>query len=111
MGIKIERLIQLRQTHGWTQRELARLCSFSESLIRKYEAGISEPTADSLSVLADTLGVSTDYLLGRTNTFRAVMGEGEELTDVERELLDTCRRAGWPGVFHMGADRITEKVD
>lgn len=62
-----ERLRELRQKRGISQRVLSGLCGFSSSMIGLYEAGKAEPTADALIKIADCFGVSTDYLLGREN--------------------------------------------
>ena len=36
-------------------------------MLRRYERGEVEPSMDALYKIADYYGVSTDYLLGRTN--------------------------------------------
>jgi len=107
MTLRTDRVQSLREQRGWSQRELARLCGIGESVIRRYELGISEPSMASLKLLAETLQVSADYLLGTTDEPRGHWGGGN-ITDEESEMLDTFRRDGWPGVFRFGAERISK---
>lgn len=60
------RLIALRTAAGITQETLARALSVSNKTVSKWENGISMPDLEMLSALADHFGVSTDFLLGRT---------------------------------------------
>lgn len=57
------RIAALRRGAGWSQAELARRLRVSASAIGMYEQGRREPAADTLVALADTFGVSVDYLL------------------------------------------------
>jgi transcriptional regulator with XRE-family HTH domain len=58
-----QRLKEARQRRGFTQSELSRRSGVHEKAIAKYERGVGLPAADTLVKLAQTLGVSTDYLL------------------------------------------------
>ena len=62
------RLIALRCAEGITQEALARALSVSNKTVSKWENSISMPDLDMLAALADHFGVSTDYLLGRSET-------------------------------------------
>ena len=61
------RLKELRGEKGLTQRELADLINLSSSTIAMYETGQRMPDPEILQKLADVFGVTTDYLLGRTD--------------------------------------------
>lgn len=61
-----ERIKNARLKVGFTQRELASLLNYTQAALSQYEKGIREPGLDDLTRIADTLGTSTDYLLGRT---------------------------------------------
>lgn len=61
-----ERLSELRQDRGLTQKELADILRVGPSTISHYEHGKYLPDAETLVVLADYFHVTTDYLLGRT---------------------------------------------
>lgn len=62
-----ERLILLRKEKGITQSELGEQLDVVKSTISLYEAERVEPSMETLIKLADYFGVTTDYLLGRSN--------------------------------------------
>lgn len=59
------RLRETRLEKGLNQAELAQKTGLQPSAISHFESGRRAPSFDNLRVLADVLGVSTDYLLGR----------------------------------------------
>jgi len=61
-----ERLKQLRTKAGLSMEALSAEVEISFSAIRQWEAKMSEPSAKFIIKLADYFGVTTDYLLGRT---------------------------------------------
>ena len=63
-----ERLRSLRKENGITQKQLSTSIGVTERAIVAYETGKMKPNFDALNSLADTFGVSADYLLGRTDT-------------------------------------------
>ena len=103
---RTDRLQALREQHGYSRRELARLSGLGENLISKYESGISDPNIDSLKLLAGALNVSADYLLGLTDNPRGYLGEGQ-IDSAEQEMLDTYRREGWAGVARLSVEKAT----
>ena len=62
-----ERLKERREQVGLSQAELARKIYTTQQIISYYEAGERQPSVEMLRALADVLGCSTDYLLGRTD--------------------------------------------
>lgn len=60
------RIKEIRQHIGLTQAEVAQKLGIAKQSVTNYESGKSEPTIRNLIALATVLGVSTDYLLGRT---------------------------------------------
>lgn len=75
-----ERFKYLRQSQNLAQGQLARLIGVDRSTVSSYESNIRQPSMETLSRIADVFGVSTDYLLGRTNTlaFENLPLNGEE---------------------------------
>ena len=67
-----ERLKTLRKDRNLTQVAIAETIGVTERGYRKYESGVSEPTMGVLVALADTLGVSIDYLVGRSDDPRRI---------------------------------------
>lgn len=58
------RLISLRKEHGLTQEELAKLINKKRSTLSGYETEGKEPDLETICLMANFFGVSTDYLLG-----------------------------------------------
>lgn len=63
----IERFAQLRKEKGIKQDALARMLGVARSTVAMWCSGRNDPSHEYLKKLADILGCSTDYLLGRTN--------------------------------------------
>lgn len=61
------RLRKLRMERGLTQAEAADLTGIDRVSYTRFERGIRVPPADKLVILADFFGVTTDYLLGRSD--------------------------------------------
>lgn len=58
----------LREKRGITQAELARQLGITRSGVNAWEMGLSIPSTQYIVELAIFFGVSTDYLLGLSNT-------------------------------------------
>ena len=56
----------LRENRNWSQEDLARESGLKRPHISLIETGDRMPGAETLVKLADTFGVSIDYLLGRS---------------------------------------------
>lgn len=63
-----EKLKALRTENHLRQDQVARLVNVEKSSISMYETGMRQPSYTTLVRLADVFNVSTDYLLGRTNS-------------------------------------------
>lgn len=62
-----ERLRQLRERKRIKRYVLSERCGLHSDAVRRYEMGEATPSMDALQSLADELGVSVDYLMGRTD--------------------------------------------
>ena len=67
LKILSERLVQCRKEAGLTQAQIAIYADITEKAYQNYEAMRREPRLEILVRVADTLGVSLDYLTGRTD--------------------------------------------
>ena len=63
-----ERLRKARELRGMTQTQLAAESGLPPSSVSHFEAGARKPSFDNLKRLATALDVTTDYLLGRSDT-------------------------------------------
>lgn len=64
----------LRKQRGFSQRELAELCSVHQTAVSQWENGRTSPDVDGYRKLAKALGVSLDCLADGGNTTVPVLG-------------------------------------
>ena len=69
-----ERLTELKSSKQLMQKEIARGAGVPLRTYQRYENGEREPSASIIISLADFFGVSTDYLLGRTDNPQVLKG-------------------------------------
>jgi transcriptional regulator with XRE-family HTH domain len=75
-----QRLRELRKQKKLSQTELGALVDIHYTHIGRYERGTSRPNSDTLKRLADTLGVTGDYLMeGSANQAAQARMEDREL--------------------------------
>ena len=92
IGIRIK---NLRDKNNLTQRELADKIHISYSVMNRIESGERPARDEEIRKIADVLGTTTDYLLGRTdekNPYEpetiAAHKEGDEWTEEELEDIE-----------------------
>ena len=57
----------MRNDHGLTQKQIAKLLSVSQNTYSQYEIGVSRFPLDVVVKLAEYYNVSVDYLVGLTD--------------------------------------------
>jgi transcriptional regulator with XRE-family HTH domain len=77
-----KRLRELRRAKKITQKELARILKISESAVGMYERDEREPSFELTKKIADVFDVTTDYLLGRSDTIYT-KDEEEFIEDID----------------------------
>jgi len=89
-----DRLRRAREYRGLSQGELAEAAGLQPSAISHFETGTRKPSFDNLRLLADTLDVTTDYLLGRVADFKELAGADklhrhyDSLQEADRKFAD-----------------------
>ena len=68
MATYSERLVELRTEKGYSQKAVAVDLGISQALLSHYEKGIREFNLDFLCRIAEYYNVTTDYILGRTDS-------------------------------------------
>lgn len=68
MTVTSDRIKSLRLKKNMSQNELATKLGIGRSNMGHIENGRVEPTKESIVLLSEIFGVTTDYLLGRTDT-------------------------------------------
>ena len=61
----MKRLLELRQEHNLTQKQLAKILNISQRSYSHYETGSRQIPIELLITLADYYDVSIDYIVGR----------------------------------------------
>jgi len=61
------RLIELQKSNSILKKDIVKAIGISTMAYYRYEQGLREPDANTLTLLADYYDVSVDYLLGRTD--------------------------------------------
>lgn len=97
-----ERLTNLRESKNWTKTYVAKMLGLSSmQTYANWEYGRTEPDFATVSKLADLFGVTSDYLLGRSNGEQKENNKtadlkdntviftygGKPLSDEDRELI------------------------
>ncbi len=81
-----KRLKIARTARHLSQQELADLMGKSLNTASLYERGLRQPSLETLSLLADALDVSVDYLLGRTDDMKSMNTQKNPQEDFSRRL-------------------------
>lgn len=79
-----ERIKELRNKNGLTQKQLAKRVGVTRTTINSWEMAISAPSCNYLAELSKTFGVSADYLL---NLDDGIKIDISDLSDREQELV------------------------
>lgn len=88
----MNRIKQLREERGMTQPELGKVLNVQGAAMSKYENEKVPLTTDTIKSLAAFFGVSTDYLLCKTDEKDdKEQSEPEYTTQKERQLLELYR--------------------
>jgi len=77
----------IRMRRNLSQAQVAKALGVSSVVYSRYESGTRQPSIDIILQLADILGVTVDYLLGRQDI------EDSTLSDYEVSLLMASRKA------------------
>ena len=64
------KLRKWRDENELTRRELSEMIYFSENAIRGWETGGTPPSDDAMIAVADCMGVSLDWLTGRSDVWK-----------------------------------------
>lgn len=77
-----ERILSIRKRLKWSQDELAKKVGTSAPIIGRYERNEIKPAIDTAKAIADSLGVTVDFLLGSDD---AVMNKEllQKMKDIE----------------------------
>ena len=80
----------LRKEKGLTQKDLGDLVGVSKVTISCYEKGTRMPTLDTLVDLSNSLGVTTNYLLG-TEIFAVAEEDSNISLNIDKREIDIIK--------------------
>ncbi len=86
------RLKKLRLEKKVTQQELANILNVSQQSINKYENHSTEPSIETLIMIADFFDASIDYIVGRVKERDAIGAVSYKLSDKEEILFRYYRQ-------------------
>jgi transcriptional regulator with XRE-family HTH domain len=113
MKIIGERLRTLRNSLGYSQKEIAGLIGVAQASVGRYEQDIITPPPETFLWYADYFGVSLDYIYGRTDNPQGVTEKleagalKEQFSDDEklRKFVEFCFEPGT-----AGNDKLKETI-
>ena len=92
-----ERLAEMRNEHGMTQPELAKILNVSVATVSGYEHSRTCPSDESKVIIANLFNISLDYLLGVVDDKRWLNRENvivldDKIDSATREYLHSYAR-------------------
>jgi transcriptional regulator with XRE-family HTH domain len=107
MALRGDRLRQVREQLGLTQRDLSRACGLADNMIYRYEKEMTDITGDTLKALVKKTGVNADYLLGLSDNPNFHVHD-LSLSEDEHKIVEIFRREGWAGLARLSVDRLSK---
>ena len=92
-----ERMKAARTAKHMSQQALADIIGKSLNTVGLYERGLRQPSLETLCLLADTLEVSSDYLLARTDVKRTATFSGVSESDLAARVARIENHLGLNG--------------
>ncbi len=103
-----ERIRYLRIRNNLTSKELSKALSISESSMSLYENGKRKPSLEIIVKIADYFKVTTDYLLGVSDSSH--MGEYQTETDIFNVLENVISILNSQNYFLFNGKDVDEKI-
>ena len=109
-----DRVKKLREQDGMSQDELSAAAGVSRLSIGNYERGVRKPDVDTLIKIAETFHVSTDYLLGISDTKKPENSDIAErlgLSEKAIKILENKYRIDKKNAFTFTLNNLIEEQD
>ncbi len=82
-----DRLKELRLNCGWAQDDTALKLGITPATLSRFETGKRQPDPSTLVLLADTFGVTVDYLVGRVDNPENTLSDYIEQVSITNKLI------------------------
>lgn len=109
MDITLERIIDLIKIKGITDKQFLKDNGLARSAMSDWKSGRITSYKKNIADIAYYFGVSTDYLLGKTDD--PAPKAQTEATNELRKLLDRKKNIGTLVAFHDGEPQVIELSD
>ena len=83
-----DRVLALRKEHGWSQQQLAKKVGTSGPIIGRYERSEMMPSVEVAKKLANTFGVTLDYLVDDAGRMTDIKDKAMLQRMIDIEALD-----------------------
>ena len=94
ISLNTSRLKECREKMGITKMEAAKRMQLSQPAYLRYEAGSRIPSLQTLSIIANVLNTSVEYLTGQSDDPHPISYTISKSTDPELfELINICKAA------------------
>lgn len=100
---------KLRKSRGLSQKALGDRLGLGQGTVSQWEVGRTMPDLQTVIALADFYGVSTDFLLGRTDNPLSIVPRETpyvEVTPFEKQILEAYRAL--PDQMQIGVCRMLQ---
>lgn len=86
----MNRIRELRKSHGLSQQALASLLSVNQTAVSQWERGVTTPSATAMNDLCKLWDVTPDYLLGLSDIKKASTLDRVDAKELQllKELVD-----------------------
>lgn len=86
-----KRIVHLRESKGWTQREIAQRIKLNVSVMNRIESGERPVKDQELADIARVLDTTSDYLLGITDNPNQMNENTKDEKDIAKRMKEFTR--------------------
>lgn len=105
-----KRLTNLRESKGWSKTYVAKAIGLSSmQTYANYEYGRREPDFNTVDKLANLFNVSTDYLLGRTDTPQFTRRDERDVQKILTDMTEGLSNDSSLAYMKNGGEEIDEE--
>ena len=114
----MNRMRELRKKLNITMKQLGEMVGVSESTISFYETGRHEPDLKTITVIADILGTSVDYMIGHDTNECTFNAEENEIVELYKRMNDIGKKTAMNTIRALAAysdmisaDKKSDKIE
>jgi len=101
----VERIYALMESRGVAATELSKSTGINASTLTQWKKGLQKPSVDAVNKLSDYFGVTTDFILGKTDRSNPPI---LDIPDVLKDVQAAFHRGGIEDLTQEEVDKIAE---